>query len=117
MNLGNLTSKACMPNSIPAKAHKENSFICSLPLRNIFNNAIQTSLFDDGLKCANITSIYKSDDATDKKNFRPISVLPVVSRLFEKIMLNQIGFYADNFLSPFLCGYRKGYSRTTILDD
>ena len=62
------TNKACMPNSIPAKALKENSCICSLPLTNIFNNEIKTSFFDDGLKYANITPIYKSDDSTDKKN-------------------------------------------------
>ena len=104
------TNKACMPNSIPAKALKENSCICSLPLTNIFNNEIKTSFFDDGLKYANITPIYKSDDATDKKNYRPIGVLPVVSKIFETIMLNQISFYTDKFLSPFLCGYRKGYN-------
>ena len=91
------TNKACMPNSIPAKALKENSCICSLPLTNIFNNEIKTSFFDDGLKYANITPIYKSDDATDKKNYRPISVLPVVSKIFEKIMFNQTSFYIDKF--------------------
>ena len=105
-----ISNKACMPNSIPAKALKENSCICSLPLTNIFNNEIKTSFFDDGLKYANITPIYKSDDATDKKNYRPISVLPVVSKIFENIMFNQISFYTDKFWSPFLCGYRKGYN-------
>ena len=92
-----ISNKACMPSSIPAKALKENSCICSLPLTNIFNNEIKTSFFDDGLKYANITPIYKSDDATDKKNYRPISVLPVVSKIFEKIMLNQTSFYTDKF--------------------
>ena len=44
------------------------------------------------------------------KNYRPISVLPTVSKLLERIMQNQIISHIENYLSPNLCGYRKGYS-------
>ena len=57
-----------------------------------------------------MTPIYKVGDTTDKTNYRNISLLPVVSKIFEKIMQAQISAYVEKFLSPFLCGYRKGYS-------
>ena len=40
----------------------------------------------------------------------PVNVLPTVSRIFEQIMQKQISDYVGKFLSPFLCGYRKGFT-------
>ena len=44
------------------------------------------------------------------KNYRPISVLPSVSKVFERIILSQLIPYIENYLSTYLCGYRKGFS-------
>ena len=44
------------------------------------------------------------------KNYRPVSILPVVSKVFERIMHKQLTIFIDQHLSPYLCGYRKGYS-------
>ena len=66
--------------------------------------------FPSKLKLADITPIFKTGDATCAKNYRPISVLPVVSKVFERIMQKQIFSHVDKYLSPFLCGYRKGFS-------
>ena len=49
------------------------------------------------------------------KNYRPISLLPVVSKLFEKNMYDQIITYIDGFLSPYIFGYRKGHSAEQCL--
>ena len=49
------------------------------------------------------------------KNYRPVSVLPVVSKIYERIMQKQILEYIDKHLSPHLCGYRKGWSTQTAL--
>ena len=68
------------------------------------------SVLKCNLKLADITGTHKNGDATSVKNYRPISVLPVVSKVFERIMQKQIVSYTDEYLSPFLCGYRKGYS-------
>ena len=54
--------------------------------------------------------IFKTTDATFKKNYRPVSVLPTISKIFERIIQSQIKGYINNYLSDFLCGYRKGYS-------
>ena len=45
-----------------------------------------------------------------KDNYRPISILPAVSKVFEKIMYDQIEIYMNTHLSDYLCGFRKGYS-------
>ena len=62
------------------------------------------------MKLADITPIFKKDDATLAKNYRPVSVLPVVSKIFERIMQKQITVYIEEHLSPYLCGFRKGFN-------
>ena len=49
------------------------------------------------------------------KNYRPVSLLPIVSKLFERNMYNQILAYIDKFLSPHLFGFRKGHSTEQCL--
>ena len=44
------------------------------------------------------------------KNYRPVSVLPVVSKFFERLMQKQTNDIIEKHLSPYLCGYRKGYN-------
>ena len=57
----------------------------------------------------------KKEDASLLKSYRPASVLPVVSKIYEKIMQKQIIEYTDKHLSPHLCAYRKGYSTQSAL--
>ena len=71
--------------------------------------------FSDELKLADVTPIYKKDHPNKSKNYRLVSVLPVVSKVFEKIMHNQISQYIISFLIPYLCGYRKGLSTQQTL--
>ena len=49
------------------------------------------------------------------KNYRPVSVLTTVSKIFERLMQKQISEYMNQFLSPFLCGNRKGFNTQTVL--
>ena len=49
------------------------------------------------------------------KNYRPVSVLPAVSKIFEGVTQKQRNEYVSQFLSLFLCGYRKGFSTQTSL--
>ena len=60
------------------------------------------------MKLADITPVHKKDDVTIKSNYRPISGLPAGSKIFERIIQRQIALYMET-LSPYLCGYRKGY--------
>ena len=56
----------------------------------LFNTSIETSAFPDLWKIARITPILKEADKVDKSNYRPVSVLPVIARLFEKLVANQV---------------------------
>ena len=80
------------------------------PLTQIFNDCIENSTFPDELKCADVTPLPKNGPTNTRTNFRPISVLPTVSKLFERIMDKQIVAYITTFLLSLLCGFRKGYS-------
>ena len=101
--------------NIPTKILKESIDICSSTLLRIINNEIQESHFPDELKLAAVTPIFKKNDTTKLENYRPVSVLPVISKVFERIMQKQIATHIEDYLSPYLCGYRKGYSTQTAL--
>ena len=62
------------------------------------------------MKLADITPVHKKDDKNDKSKYRPISGLPLGSKIFEKIIHKQIGKCIGTFVSKYLCVYRKGYS-------
>ena len=49
----------------------------------------------------------KKNDATDKSNYRTVSVLPIVSKVFKRTWQKQIGDYMDEYLSFYLCGIAK----------
>ena len=66
--------------------------------------------FPKNLKLAEISPIFKKGDKTVAKNYRPISVLPCLSKLFERILQTQLLKHIEKYLSPFMCGYRKGFS-------
>ena len=102
-------SKPTTYKNIPAKILVENSDICSGYITNIYNNSILTGSFPNAMKLADITPSHKKDDKTNKENYRPISILSSLSKVFEKIVHEDINQYMGNKLSPYLCGFRKGY--------
>ena len=59
---------------------------------------------------ASITPAHKKLSTTDKGNYRPISVLPSFSKIFEKLLYEQLSDFVKDKLSPFLCGFRKQHS-------
>ena len=79
-------------------------------MTDIINDGILNSYFDIGLKYADLTPVHKAEGTTDEKNYRNTSLLPAVSKIFEKLLHTQVATYVEEFLSPFLCGYRKGYN-------
>ena len=54
--------------------------------------------------------MFKKEDPLDKTNCKPVSILPTVSKIFERILFNQLQRFSNKFFSPLLCGLRKGYS-------
>ena len=102
--------------NIPSDRLKEVSEVSAPCLTNIWNSEIiNQHTFPDNLKIADVTPVYKKDDRNLAKNYRPVSVLPTVSKIFERQLLIQTTAYIDKFLSNFLCGYRKGFNTQTAL--
>ena len=75
----------------------------------LFNVIVVTCTFPSEMKQADITPIFENDNSTKKKNYRPISVLPSKSKIFERIMYKQIYNHMKSLLSPMLCGFGEGY--------
>ena len=97
--------------NIPTRRLKDVSDICSPILASIWNEEILINKhFPTNLKLADVTPVFKKKDKNLVENYRPVSVLPTVSKIFERQMQKQINNYITNFLSPYLCGYRKGFS-------
>ena len=87
----NLNSNKATPfGNIPTKDLKRSQEICVPIIQNLFNDSIQTSKCSKNLKLADVSAVFKKDDATNVKNYRPVSVLPVVSKVFERILQNQL---------------------------
>ena len=104
------TNKPTTFNNIPVKHLVDNSDICSPFISKFFNDSISTNDFPDLLKNADITPSHKKDERTKKENYRPVSILPPVSKIFERNIHEQICIYMNNHLSDYLCGFRKSYN-------
>ena len=88
---------------------KESEFTFEI-LTNRINKSIETGCFLDSLKEANITHIFKKDDPLDKSNYRPISILPLISKMSQRLIYNKLSEYTESFLAHILCGFRKAHS-------
>ena len=88
-----------------------------LPLKIIFHNILVTSTYPDLWKLANITPIFKKGDKQLIKNNRPISLLPICGKIFEKIIFNNLYSYlnANNLITKNQSGFRPGDSTTNQL--
>ena len=66
--------------------------------------------FPDNLKCANVRLIYKKVDPFDKKNYRPVSRLPLLSKVYERVIYEQVSNYFEPFFNKTLSVFRKALS-------
>ena len=79
-------------------------------ITNSINLSIEKGCFPEELKLAEVNPIFKKKDDLDKENYRPVNVLPQVSKVFERIMYHQINDYMKDKLSKQLTGFRKNHS-------
>ena len=103
-------SKACMKDDIPTKVLLGTGDIVCSSLTKLFNDAKNAEKYPSPFKTADVTPLPKGREKNDKKKYRPVSLTPILSKVFEKHMYEQIQEYAGQFLSPYLFGYRKGHS-------
>ena len=110
--ISGLKSKSFNSAKIPNRLLKVIAEPLSEHLRLIINLAIETNVFPDCLKIARIIPIPKKGQSCEIANFRPISTLNPLAKIFEKIIFNRIySFFEDNnLLCPQQFGFQKGKS-------
>ena len=111
------TSKSLGSDNIPSYFLKLATPYIENALVFMFNTSLETSHFPDCWKTARITPIFKEGDRAERSNYRPISVLPVISRLFEKLVFNQLYEYLvkNKLIHPGQSGFLKLHSTSTCL--
>ena len=109
------TKKSIGIDGIPPIILKLSASVIAEPLTKIVNLSISENTFPSLAKCATIIPVYKKDERTDKTNYRPISILSALSKVFERIFHSQITNYMENILSQYVSAYRKNYSSQHVL--
>ena len=124
----NLINESNLMNALnPNKSHGPDNIsilmllICGdpilVPLDLIFLNIVQTCTYPDQWKHANVTPVHKKVDKQKIKNYRPISLLPIWAKLFERILFNNIYNYliSNNLITTNQSGLKPGDSTTNQL--
>jgi hypothetical protein len=113
------TSKACGPNSIPTQILKTNFEFLVSPLKHIINLSFTEGCFPQLLKLAEVCPIFKKKDKNKCENYRPISLLSNLSKLFERAMHTRTYEFLEShhIFSDLQFGFRKKHSTNHALLD
>ena len=109
--------KATGVDGIPSHLLKDRSDALASPLSVIFNLTIQQNVNPAEWKKAKVTPLHKSGSKDDPRNYRPISVLPVVSKVLERLIRKQLASFFDdhNLLCKLQSGFRRMHSTETAV--
>ena len=107
--------KATGFDGIPSKFLRIGAAPLAALISDIVNMSISECTFPDILKYAEIASLFKRLDSLKKENYRPVSVLTALSKIFENVFNMQMSQYFDLIFSNFLSGFRHKYSCQTTL--
>ena len=104
--------KSAGPDGIPARLIKDCAYELSSPIAHLLNVILETSIIPNDFKIGRVTAIYKNGERSQLNNYRPITVLPIVSKIMERCIYNQLTEYLEknNLLSARQFGFRKGKS-------
>ena len=110
-------SKAAGIDSISGRFLKDGASKLAIPVMQLFNLSIALSTVPDNCKIAKLKPLFKKGSKTDPKNYRPISLLPLVSKIFERAAHDQLQeFLEENkILYKYQSGFRKNHSTNTCL--
>ena len=111
------SGKAPGPDGVPTNLVKDAATFIAKPLAMIFNASLAKGIVPDVWKLAKITPIFKTGARNEKNNYRPISVLSVFAKLFEKVVHDQLSdfLFSNSKLTMSQFAYRKLHSTITSL--
>ena len=107
--------KAVQSNDIPTKLIKEFGYLFSKYIATSINKCITGDIFVDAFKKDEVWPIYKKDGRTEKSDYRPISILSNVSKIYERCIYEPMYSYFNKILSKNQCGFHKGFNTQHIL--
>ena len=107
--INTLKNKKCNINDFSPHIIKSYSHLLALPIAQLFNQSITLGMFPQILKRASVIPLYKKGQKTDVNNYRPISLLNIFSKIFEKMMKKYLVDFIDrnNILSPSQFAFQK----------
>ena len=110
--ISNFNDSAAGWDEFEPKVFKSIKHSVKIPLAHISNLSFTSGIFPKELKIANIVPIFKADDEMVFTNYRPVSVLPVFSKLLERLMYNRLIDYINEnqILYKYQFGFQKGKS-------
>ncbi|KAL9970070.1 hypothetical protein ACROYT_G022385 [Oculina patagonica] len=108
-------NKATGHDSVPARALRDCASALAQPLATLINSIIDSACVPTEWKLAEISPIFKKDDEFDKSKYRPVSILVLLDKVFERCLNRQLVQHFSGILSKFLSAYRKGYSCECVL--
>ena len=109
------SKKSCGHDQISSRLIKDSASILAEPIAKIINGSITLGQHPTSWKMGQVTPLFKKDNEFNKKNYRPVSILPSFNNVFEKILANQFEDFYENILSDHISAYRKNYSCETSL--
>ena len=114
-----MKNKSCPINSYPVKIIKELKAILSSILAHIINKSLTNGYFPSKMKIARVLPLHKGGSKNELNNFRPISILPIFSKIFERIVHNQLYSFLEKFklLNTNQFGFRKNKSTVQAILD
>ena len=86
-------SKATGVDKISARLVRKCADLICIPLCHIFNQSLSLGIFPEDWKCARVTPLFKQGNRDDMNNYRPISVVPIIAKVFERIVYDQLYAY------------------------
>ena len=108
-------NKAKGSDGISAKFVKIWADIIDCHIVNIINKDISNNKFSENAKTATLRPIFKKGDRTKIKNYRPVSLLNILTKIYERFLHENLTNYVDTFLSKFISAYRKSCSSNHVL--
>ena len=100
---------------IPTKIIKGNSDIFWDLIYQNFSDAIDNDIFSKILKNANVSPVFKKGPRNCETNYRPVSILPNISKTYQRCIYRQMSNFFDETLSKYQCGFRKGFKSQDCL--
>ena len=107
--------KAVGFDRIPSKLLKIASSELSGPLNYLINCSINASIFPKSLKYAEVATLFKSKDVFNKENYRPLSIIPSLSKIYERMLYDQMFAFFENICNDMLAAYRPRYGCPPVL--